>query len=152
MKHARCGGGGSGAFGAKTGDVFTWITCVVAGIFVILAVTANYAFDESEAPEKRVATAPPGAPAPQGPESTQPIHNRPKAPDLPREVRDDRTVQTRRLDPGFKPEATQKLDLEAPATPAQPGEMNPESTQRLDDSIWRLEEAKRILKGVKEKN
>ncbi len=86
------------------------------------------------------------------PETTQPIPNRPVAPDLPREVRDDRTVQTRRLDPGFKPEATQKLDLEAPATPAQPGDMNPEATQRLDDSIWRLEEAKRILKGVKEKN
>lgn len=41
------GGGGSGAFGAKTGDVFTWITCIVAGIFVVLAVVANYAFDQS---------------------------------------------------------------------------------------------------------
>jgi hypothetical protein len=86
------------------------------------------------------------------PETTQPIPNRPKAPELPREVKDDRTIQTRRLDPGFKPEATQKLDLDAPATPAQPGDLNPEATQRLDDSIWRLEEAKRILKGVKEKN
>jgi len=44
------GGGGSGAFGAKTGDVFTWITCVVAGIFVVLAVVANYAFDQSLIP------------------------------------------------------------------------------------------------------
>ena len=44
------GGGGSGAFGAKTGDVFTWITCVVAGIFVVLAVVANYAFDQSIVP------------------------------------------------------------------------------------------------------
>jgi hypothetical protein len=86
------------------------------------------------------------------PESTQPIANRPKAPELPREVKDDRTIQTRRLDPAFKPEATQKLDLDAPASPAPPGDLNPEATQRLDDSIWRLEEAKRILKGVKEKN
>lgn len=44
------GGGGSGAFGAKTGDVFTWITVVVAGIFVVLAVAANFAFDQSAAP------------------------------------------------------------------------------------------------------
>lgn len=44
------GGGGSGAFGAKTGDVFTWITVVVAGIFVVLAVAANFAFDQSELP------------------------------------------------------------------------------------------------------
>ena len=55
------GGGGSGAFGAKTGDVFTWITVVVAGIFVVLAVAANYAFDESKSP---VAEAPPVAESP----------------------------------------------------------------------------------------
>jgi hypothetical protein len=28
--------------------VFTWITVVVAGIFVVLAVAANFAFDQSE--------------------------------------------------------------------------------------------------------
>jgi preprotein translocase subunit SecG len=44
------GGGGSGAFGAKTGDVFTWITCVMTGIFLILAIVANFAFDQSMAP------------------------------------------------------------------------------------------------------
>ena len=88
------------------------------------------------------------------PESTQPIPNRPKPPELPREVKDDRTIQTRRLDPGFKPEATQKLDLNPPTMPLpdKPGELSPEATQRLDDSVWRLEEAKRILKGVKEKS
>jgi len=88
------------------------------------------------------------------PEQTQPIGNRPKPPELPREVRDDRTIQTRKLDPAFKPEATQKLDLNPPTTPlgGKDGELNPEATQRLDDSIWRLEEAKRILKGVKEKS
>lgn len=41
------GAGGSGAFGAKTGDVFTWVTVVVAGFFVLVAVMANYAFDQS---------------------------------------------------------------------------------------------------------
>ena len=44
------GGGGSSAFGAKTGDVFTWITVVVAAVFVLLNVLANYAFDESPKP------------------------------------------------------------------------------------------------------
>lgn len=88
------------------------------------------------------------------PEQTQPIGNRPKPPELPREVKDDRTIQTRRLDPAFKPEATQQLDLNPPTLPLpdKPGELSPEATQRLDDSVWRLEEAKRILKGVKEKS
>ena len=58
------GGGGSGAFGAKTGDVFTWITCIVAGIFVVLAVVANFAFDESQLPsvETPAVAADPSAP------------------------------------------------------------------------------------------
>jgi preprotein translocase subunit SecG len=41
------GAGGTAAFGAKTGDVFTWITVVVAAVFVLLAVVANYAFDQA---------------------------------------------------------------------------------------------------------
>jgi preprotein translocase subunit SecG len=41
------GAGGSAAFGAKTGDVFTWVTVVVATIFVLLNVVSNYAFDKS---------------------------------------------------------------------------------------------------------
>jgi len=88
-----------------------------------------------------------------GPEHTQPIPNVPKAPELPREVRDDRTIQTKRLDPKFNPESTQRIDTNPPTTPlAGKDGMSPEATQRLDDSIWRLEEAKRILKGVKEKS
>ncbi len=35
------GGTGSAAFGAKTGDVFTWITIVLTALFLILAVTSN---------------------------------------------------------------------------------------------------------------
>ena len=49
------GGGGGGAFGAKTGDVLTWITVVVAAVFLLLAVAANHAFDQSPKP---VAAAP----------------------------------------------------------------------------------------------
>ena len=46
------GGGGSAAFGAKTGDVLTWITVVVAGLFLLLAVVSNFAFDQT--PQKAV--------------------------------------------------------------------------------------------------
>lgn len=44
-------GGSSGqTFGAKTGDVFTWITVGFAAVFVLLSVFGNYAFDQSAAP------------------------------------------------------------------------------------------------------
>ncbi len=59
------GSGGSSAFGAKTGDVFTWITVVVAGIFVVLAVLTNFAMDETERP--RQVTTTPSAPSPATP-------------------------------------------------------------------------------------
>jgi hypothetical protein len=101
---------------------------------------------------------PPGAENTQridrGPEMTQPIPNVPRAPDLPRVFESDRTMQVKKLDQNFKPESTQRMDLNPPTVPLpdKPGDPNPESTQRLDDSIWRLEEAKRILKGVKEKS
>lgn len=44
------GAGGASAFGAKTGDVFTWITVVVAAVFVLLSIAANYVFDQSPRP------------------------------------------------------------------------------------------------------
>jgi hypothetical protein len=88
------------------------------------------------------------------PETTQRIPDAPKAPELPRAVENDRTMQIKKLDPGFRPEATQRMDLNPPTMPlpGKEGEISPEATQRLDDSVWRLEEAKRILKGVKEKS
>ena len=56
------GAGGSSAFGAKTGDVFTWITVIVATLFVVLAAVGNFVFDESAAPARAstVQTVPPG--------------------------------------------------------------------------------------------
>ncbi len=57
------GAGGSSAFGAKTGDVFTWITVGVATLFVVLNVLSNYAFDQSPQPiEATPATATPPTP------------------------------------------------------------------------------------------
>jgi preprotein translocase subunit SecG len=35
------GAGGNTAFGSKTGDVLTWATSIVFGIFLLLAVTLN---------------------------------------------------------------------------------------------------------------
>jgi preprotein translocase subunit SecG len=65
------GAGGTSAFGAKTGDVFTWITVVVASTFVLLSIAANYVFDESPTPQRATPTvteAPiPAAPAEQAP-------------------------------------------------------------------------------------
>jgi len=41
------GGGGSGhtAFGAKTGDVLTWATSIIFGVFLVLAVVLNLMAD-----------------------------------------------------------------------------------------------------------
>lgn len=38
------GAGGQAAFGAKTGDVLTWATIVLAGVFLLYTVLMNYAF------------------------------------------------------------------------------------------------------------
>src|SRR4051812_16594496 len=35
------GGGGNTAFGSKTGDVLTWATSIVFGVFLLLAVALN---------------------------------------------------------------------------------------------------------------
>ncbi len=57
----------------------------------------------------------------------------------------DKTMKIAALDPAYKPNATQPLDAAKPSGP------DPEATQPLDDSIWKLQEAKRILKGIREK-
>jgi preprotein translocase subunit SecG len=41
LSSAFSGGGGNTAFGSKTGDVLTWTTSVVFGVFMILAVALN---------------------------------------------------------------------------------------------------------------
>jgi len=75
----------------------------------------------------------------------------------------DKTVQIPKLDPNFRPEATQKLDAphvttqkldpNAAQKAADPNAPAPgaEQTQRLDDSIWKLQEAKRILQNINPK-
>ena len=64
------GGGGNTAFGSKTGDVLTWATSIVFGIFLVLAVTLNLMANSASRPPAPVTTVnldeelPPPAPAP----------------------------------------------------------------------------------------
>lgn len=44
------GGGGNTAFGAKTGDVLTWATSIVFGVFLLLAVVLNLMTGSSGTP------------------------------------------------------------------------------------------------------
>src|ERR1051325_6823294 len=71
------GAGGNTAFGSKTGDVLTWATSVVFGIFLILAITlnlvANYYHNQRMNPTAATTVLnPQGTPAGNAPPSTQP--------------------------------------------------------------------------------
>ena len=44
------GAGGYSAFGAKTGDVFTWITIALTTMFVLVAIVGNYTFVPEQPP------------------------------------------------------------------------------------------------------
>ena len=86
------GMGGSSAFGAKTGDVFTWITVVVAAIFLLLASVGNFVLDRS--PEAR-ATAP--SDTAESAETTEPASEPPasdQGPPPPRPITDDVTGES----------------------------------------------------------
>src|SRR3989440_13040474 len=61
------GGGGNTAFGSKTGDVLTWATSIIFGIFLVLAVILNLM---TRAPAKVNVAAGSGVPTP--PAATQP--------------------------------------------------------------------------------
>ena len=56
------GGGGYSAFGAKTGDVFTWVTVGLAFLFILVAMIGNWKYIPP-APPVRLPPPPPGAPA-----------------------------------------------------------------------------------------
>ncbi len=54
------GVGGHTAFGTKTGDFLTWVTVGLAGVFIVLSITAVFVFERAVTP----ATAAPAAPSP----------------------------------------------------------------------------------------
>jgi len=43
------GGAGSSAFGARTGDVFTWVTIVLTGLFLIMGVLTTLVYRADDA-------------------------------------------------------------------------------------------------------
>jgi preprotein translocase subunit SecG len=51
LASAFSGGGGNTAFGAKTGDVLTWATSIVFGVFVLLAILLNLMTHSTGTPE-----------------------------------------------------------------------------------------------------
>src|SRR5438045_6997310 len=74
------GAGGNTAFGSKTGDVLTWATSVVFGIFLVLAITLNLLANHYHNIKMGLVTptisAVPGSPAPATPPSTSPAPSR----------------------------------------------------------------------------
>jgi preprotein translocase subunit SecG len=60
------GAGGTSAFGAKTGDILTWVTIVGAAVLLTYTAALNYVFVESPAPaiESPDQAPAPGLPAP----------------------------------------------------------------------------------------
>ena len=73
------GAGGHTAFGSKTGDVLTWATSVVFGVFVILAVALNL-FSNARAKQTANANPSVGRPPTQAPAGPGPLNN-PATPD-----------------------------------------------------------------------
>src|ERR1043165_5452460 len=60
------GGGGNTAFGSKTGDVLTWATSILFGVFLLLAIGLNLVatkYHERMSPPAAAAPLGPGGPA-----------------------------------------------------------------------------------------
>lgn len=66
------GAGGNTAFGAKTGDVLTWATSVVFGIFLVLAITMNLIANQINAKRTTIPGATNTTPASSTPASPMP--------------------------------------------------------------------------------
>jgi preprotein translocase subunit SecG len=73
------GGGGNTAFGSKTGDVLTWATSIIFGVFLLLAVILNLMTRQT--PKSTVASPPPALPSQSQPlAGGAPTHTTPPAP------------------------------------------------------------------------
>jgi preprotein translocase subunit SecG len=95
------GAGGQTAFGSKTGDVLTWATSVVFGIFVVLAVCLNLIANNIN--NKKLAAA--AAPIPQAPPMVPPT------PTLPPETT---------TPPSTEPTTMANMPTTLPAMPTMP--------------------------------
>lgn len=77
------GVGGHTAFGSKTGDVLTWATAIVFGVFLILSVVAGLTFEKVNAQSRRgpAPVMPVPAPTNSGAPANVPNQVPPPAPD-----------------------------------------------------------------------
>jgi hypothetical protein len=89
------------------------------------------------------------APAPFDPNRTQ--HLPPNA-DRTQKLGPSDTQPIPVLDPNFRPEDTQVLGAAPHGSTDAEKKTDAQVTQRLDDSIWRLQEARRILAGLPQKS
>src|SRR3954447_6742316 len=71
------GGGGNTAFGSKTGDVLTWATSIVFGVFLLLAIGTDLLAERRHLARQ---TAPAAAAAAQSPGRTLPAQTLPPPP------------------------------------------------------------------------
>jgi len=62
------GAGGNTAFGSKTGDVLTWATSIVFGVFLLLAIVLNVVGDRYDQQRRTI----PGAASPTAAQTSSP--------------------------------------------------------------------------------
>jgi preprotein translocase subunit SecG len=77
------GAGGHSAFGTRTGDMFTWVTVVLVGLFIILAVLCVQVFRPAGMTNTRQARAAAPAELPAGEAATQPTTATAPADEMP---------------------------------------------------------------------
>lgn len=122
------GAGGNTAFGSKTGDVLTWATSIVFGVFLVLAIVLNLVANRIHAQTAGAlaptpATAAPAAPsdqpdpaaAPGGAMTQPPGVQTPIAGEPPQPQRTAAAIETQVAPPVVVPPATQPT-----GTPAAP--------------------------------
>ncbi|MCJ7544650.1 MAG: preprotein translocase subunit SecG [Phycisphaerae bacterium] len=140
---AAFGGAGASAFGTRTGDVFTWVTIVLTGLFLVMAVVTTLVLRPSK-PQVTVVQFTPADPAITGPvgitmfcetpdaeihfttDGTEPTRQSPTYQKTPVEVRPGLTLRAIAFKQGHRssletratyhlPTATQPSTMEIPA-------------------------------------
>ena len=111
------GGGGNTAFGAKTGDVLTWATSVVFGIFILLAIALNLLANHRQSQKQLAAQGLTGTTT-----TDQPTGNLPL--DLPIDKAPIEAAPTT-----TRPDGAAATTPAAPALPGTPAEVPSNTTQ-----------------------
>ena len=102
------GGGGNTAFGSKTGDVLTWATSVVFGVFLVLGIALNLLANNYHA-RQRAGAVPAGVAAP--------VEQGPGGPTAPSKGGDTSLPQPLPADPGTPPKNPEPGEVPVAPTP-----------------------------------